>query len=46
MSMIWEIPRWDELDEILIAPTDAPAEDGASISEQDFDRIREEYEDE
>lgn len=35
-----------ELDEILIAPTDAPAEEGASISEQDFDRIREEYEDE
>lgn len=46
MSMIWKEPRFDELDEILIAPTDAPAEEGASISEHDFDRIREEYENE
>lgn len=48
--MIWKEPRFEELDEIIIAPTDAPAEEGASISEQDFDRIRdgygEEYEDE
>ena len=44
--MIWKQPSFDELDEIMIAPTDAPAEEGASISEQDFDRIREEYEDE
>lgn len=41
--MIWKEPRLEELDEIMIAPTDAPAEEGASISEQDFDRIREEY---
>lgn len=46
MSMIWKQPKWDELDEVLIAPTDAPAEEGASISEQDFDMIIEEYEDE
>lgn len=46
MIMIWKEPRFEELDEIIIAPTDAPAEEGASISEQDFDRIREEYEDE
>ena len=45
-SMIWKEPKWDDLDEIIIAPTDAPAEEGASISEQDFDEIREEYEDE
>ncbi len=42
----WGEMVWDEMDEVLIAPTDAPAEEGASISEQDFDRIREEYGDE
>lgn len=46
MSMIWKQPKFEDLDEIIIAPTDAPAEEGASISEQDFDRIREEYGDE
>lgn len=44
--MIWKEPRFEELDEVLIAPTDAPAEEGASISEKDFDEIREGYEDE
>lgn len=44
--MIWKEPMFEELDEIIIAPTDAPAEEGASISEHDFDRIREEYGDE
>jgi len=41
--MIWKQPKWDDLDEIIIAPTDAPAEEGASISEKDFDRIRDGY---
>ena len=44
--MIWKEPRFEELDEILIDANDAPAKEGASISEEDFDRIREEYEDE
>ena len=39
--MIWKQSSFDELDEILIAPTDEPVPEGKEqISEKDFDLIR------
>lgn len=35
--------QWNELDLVWSIPDDAPKPEGAEISQEDFDRIREEY---
>ena len=37
--------QWNELDLVWSIPDDAPKPEGAEISERDFDRIREEMDD-
>lgn len=41
--MNWKT-QWDELDEVWSVPEDAPRPEGAEISEEDFDRILQESE--
>ena len=43
--MDWKV-KWDELDTVWSVPEDAPRPEGAEISEEDFDRIREDMDDE